>query len=123
MYATPNQHLLTLPSSPVGKSSDFHAGLQQFRAQVFFFYTHILSGSCSQPYFGQLFYLVCRYLEKKKKESVDSTSRDGPERVILHLGSPLLCSETVVYIHSNAENGILLSSSSFLDNFSEVQLP
>ena len=34
----------------------------------FFFYTHILSGSCSQPYFGQFFYLVCRYLEKKKKK-------------------------------------------------------
>ena len=28
--ATPNQHLLTLSSSPVGKSSDLHAGVQQF---------------------------------------------------------------------------------------------
>ena len=47
MHATPNQHLLTLPSSPVGKSSDLHAEVQQFKAQlrtqVFFFFTHILS--------------------------------------------------------------------------------
>ena len=38
MHATPNQHLLALPSSPVGKSSDLHAGVQQFKAQVFFFF-------------------------------------------------------------------------------------
>ena len=32
MHATPNQHLLTLPGSPVGKSSDLHAGVQQFKS-------------------------------------------------------------------------------------------
>ena len=39
MHATPNQHLLALPSSPVGKSSDPHAGVQQFKppsGHVFF---------------------------------------------------------------------------------------
>ena len=30
-----------------------------------FFFTYILSSSYSQPYFGQFFYLVRRYLEKK----------------------------------------------------------
>ena len=35
-----DQHQLTLPSSPVGKSSDLHAGVQQFRAQVFLQLTH-----------------------------------------------------------------------------------
>ena len=40
--ATPNQHLLTLPSSPVGKSPELHAGVQQFKTQVFFFYTHTI---------------------------------------------------------------------------------
>ena len=67
MHATPNQHLLTLPSSPVGKSSDLHAGVQQFKSHSghkFFFFTYILSGRYSQPYFGQFFYLVCRYLEQ-----------------------------------------------------------
>ena len=56
VLATPNQHLLTLPSSPVGKSSDLHAGVQQFKSHLghkFFFFTYILSGSYSQPYFGQ----------------------------------------------------------------------
>ena len=46
MHATPNQHLLTLPSSPVGKSSDLHAGVQQFKSHAghkFFFFTYILS--------------------------------------------------------------------------------
>ena len=83
MHATPNQHLLTLPSSPVGKSSDLHAGVQQFKShsghKFFFFYTHILSGSCSQPYFGQFFYLVCRYLEKKKKKEKSVESLDSKE--------------------------------------------
>ena len=32
----------------------------------FFFFAYILSGSYSHPYFGQFFYLVCRYLEKKE---------------------------------------------------------
>ena len=44
MHATPNQHLLTLPSSPVGKSSDLHAEVQQFKpnsGHKFFFFTHI----------------------------------------------------------------------------------
>ena len=40
MHVTPNQHLLTLPSSPVGKSSEPHAGVQQFKAQLFFFCIH-----------------------------------------------------------------------------------
>ena len=43
MHKTPNQHLLTLPSSPVGKSSDLHAGVQQFKSHSghnFFFYIH-----------------------------------------------------------------------------------
>ena len=64
-----NQPIITLPSSPVGKSSDLHAGVQQFKShsghKLFFFFTYILSGSYSQPYFGQFFYLVCRYLERK----------------------------------------------------------
>ena len=45
----PNQHLLTLPSSPVEKSSDLHAEVQQFKSHSghkFFFYI-ILSGSYS----------------------------------------------------------------------------
>ena len=43
MHATPNQHLLTLPSSPVGKSSDLHAEVQQFKPNSGhnFFFTHI----------------------------------------------------------------------------------
>ena len=43
VMATPNQHLLTLPSSPVGKSSDLHAGVQQFKSHsghTFFFFLH-----------------------------------------------------------------------------------
>ena len=43
MHVTPNQHLLTLPSSPVGKSSDLHAGVQQFKSHSghkFFFFLH-----------------------------------------------------------------------------------
>ena len=43
MHATPNQHLLALPSSPVGKSSDPHAGVQQFKppsGHVFLFSLH-----------------------------------------------------------------------------------
>ena len=66
MHAAPNQHLLTLPSSPVGNSSDPHAGVQKFKSHSGhkFFFTYILS----QPYFGQFFYLVCRYLEKKNNK-------------------------------------------------------
>ena len=41
MHATPNQHLLTLPSSPVGNP---HAGVQQFKShsgqKLFFFFLH-----------------------------------------------------------------------------------
>ena len=44
MHATPDQHLLTLPSSPVGKSSDLHAGVQQFKSysghNFFFLHTY-----------------------------------------------------------------------------------
>ena len=44
VLATPNQHLLTLPSSPVGKSSELHAGVQQFKShsghKFFFFFIH-----------------------------------------------------------------------------------
>ena len=40
MHATPNQHLLTLPSSPVGKSSDFHAEVQQFKDTSSFLHTY-----------------------------------------------------------------------------------
>ena len=62
VLATPNQHQLTLPSSPVVKG--LHAGVQQFKSQsghkFFFFFLHRLSGSY---YFGQFFYLVCRYLD------------------------------------------------------------
>ena len=68
MHVTPNQYLLILPSSPVGKSSDLHAGVQQFEShsghKFFFFYIHTIR-RYSQPYFGQFFYLVCRYLVKK----------------------------------------------------------
>ena len=52
VQATPNQHLLTLPSSPVGKSTDLHAEVQQFKSHsghnfVFFLHTDacILSDS------------------------------------------------------------------------------
>ena len=42
VLATPNQHQLTLSSSPVGKSSDLHAGVQQFKShsghKFFFFF-------------------------------------------------------------------------------------
>ena len=55
MHVTPNQHL---PSSPVGKSSDLHAGVQQFKSHMFFLHTYLLlSGSYSQPCFGQFFLL------------------------------------------------------------------
>ena len=58
MHATPNQHLLALPSSPVGKSSDPHAGVQQFKppsGHVFFLFAHI--DIFFHPYFGQFFLL------------------------------------------------------------------
>ena len=45
VLATPNQHLLTLPSSSAGKSSDLHAGVQQFKSRSghkFFFFAYIL---------------------------------------------------------------------------------
>ena len=46
VLATPNQHLLTLPSSPEGKSSDLNAGVQQFKSnsgpKFFFFYVHTI---------------------------------------------------------------------------------
>ena len=57
MHATPNQHLLALPSSPVGKSSDPHAGVQQFKPlqdTFFSLYTHT---HFFHPYFGQFFLL------------------------------------------------------------------
>ena len=42
VQATPNQHLLTLPSSSVGKSPGLHTEVQQFNPtqDKFFFYTH-----------------------------------------------------------------------------------
>ena len=44
VLATPNQHLLTLPSSPVGKSSNLHVGVQQFKShsghKFFFLHTY-----------------------------------------------------------------------------------
>ena len=44
VQATPNQHLLTLPSSPVGRSPDLHAEVQQFKShsghKFFFFFLH-----------------------------------------------------------------------------------
>ena len=47
VLATPNQHLLTLPSSPVGKSPELHAEVQQFKSHsghkfFFFFYIHTI---------------------------------------------------------------------------------
>ena len=49
----------------MGKSSDLHAGVEQFKSHSGHKFAYILSGSYSQPYFGQFFYLVYRYLEKK----------------------------------------------------------
>ena len=45
MHKTPNQHLLALPCSPVGKSSDLHAGVQQFKSHSGhnFFFLHIIT--------------------------------------------------------------------------------
>ena len=40
-----------------------------------FFSKYIPSGSYSHPYFGQFFYLVCRYLEKKMKRGESVTLR------------------------------------------------
>ena len=52
------QHVLTLPSSPVGKSPDLHVKVQD----TIFFYMQ-MRAYYSHPYFGLFFYLVCRYLE------------------------------------------------------------
>ena len=43
VQATPNQHLLTLPSSSVGKSPGLHTEVQQFNPtqDTSFFFTHI----------------------------------------------------------------------------------
>ena len=50
MHATPNQHLLTLPSSPVGKSPDLHAQVQQFKSHSGHnLFLYLLSGSYSIP--------------------------------------------------------------------------
>ena len=72
MHATPNQHLLALPCSPVGKSSDLHAGVQQFKSHSGhkFFFLHIITHlvATHSPISDSSFYLVCRYLEKKKKK-------------------------------------------------------
>ena len=46
VQATPNQHLLTLPGSSVGKSPDLHAEVWEFKphsGHKFFFYTHTRS--------------------------------------------------------------------------------
>ena len=47
--ATPNQHLLTLPSSPVSKSPDLHAEIQQPTQDTssFFLYTYYPVGTHS----------------------------------------------------------------------------
>ena len=65
MHTTPNQHLLTLPSSPVGKSSDLHTEVQQFKphsGHKFFFYTHAIHPVAAHIRIRTIFYLVCRYL-------------------------------------------------------------
>ena len=54
------RHLLTLPSSPVGKRPDLHAEAQQFKPHSGHKFFYILSGRYSRPYFGRFFYLVCR---------------------------------------------------------------
>ena len=51
VQATPNQHLLTLPSSPVGKSPGLHAGVQQFKPHS----GHKVSGS---PHSNQISHLL-----------------------------------------------------------------
>ena len=51
MHATPNQHLLALPSSPVGKSSDPHAGVQQFKPPS----GHVFFSLYTQTFFSPLF--------------------------------------------------------------------
>ena len=65
---TPNQHLLTLPGSPVGKSPDLHAEVQPFKSHSRhvqpFLFRYILSDSYSQPYFGQFFYVPCYTLSR-----------------------------------------------------------
>ena len=57
VQATPNQHLLTLPSSSVGKSPGLHTEVQQFNPTQdtsFFFYTH---HTCLRVYV-----YVCAYM-------------------------------------------------------------
>ena len=58
VLATPNQHLLTLPSSSVGKSPGLHAQVQQFNPTqdtCFFFFTHV------HAYFRQALAYTCTY--------------------------------------------------------------
>ena len=61
VLATPNQHLLTLPSSPVGKSSDLHAGVQQFKSHSGhkFFFLHIYSPVATHSPFSDNFSTLC----------------------------------------------------------------
>ena len=51
-FVSPYITMLTLPSSLVGKSPDLNA-----EPHNFFYFTYILSGSYSHPYFRQCFYL------------------------------------------------------------------
>ena len=68
MHATPNQHLLTLPSSPVGKSSDLHAEVQQFKpnsGHKFFlhtythFFAHAHTYTCTRALCVRVYVYVC----------------------------------------------------------------
>ena len=52
--------MLTLPGSLVGKSPDLNA-----EPHNFFYFTYILSGSYSHPYFRQFFYLGTSKIYKK----------------------------------------------------------
>ena len=72
MHATPNQHQLTLPSSPVGKSSDLHLEYSSSNPTRGTFLHTYYPSAYTQPCFGQFFYLVCRYLEKKNGPSFTS---------------------------------------------------
>ena len=57
----------------MGKSSDLHAGVQQFKShsghKVFFLHTYYPVATHG-PISDTFFYLVCRYLEKKNKTNL-----------------------------------------------------
>ena len=65
VLATPNQHQLTLPSSPEGKSPDLHAEVQQFKphsGNKFFFLRTYYPVATHIPISDNF----STYLEKKK---------------------------------------------------------